>query len=77
MKTSKANFQKIIDAGGTSVIVSQGVTIPDAVAWLSAQGTLPIVEIPAKKASVWVLSFTDGVLTGADYLESPEPVKTR
>ena len=75
MKTSQAKIQEIIDAGGTSVIVSQGITIPDSIAWLSAKGTLPLTEIIAKKASVWVLSFTDGVLTGADYLESPEPLK--
>ena len=68
---SQARVSEIIDLGGTSVIVSQGLMIPDVVAWLSARGTLPIDSPVAKKASVWVLSFTDGVLTGADYLESP------
>ena len=68
---SQARVSEIIGLGGTSVIVSQGLMIPDVVAWLSARGTLPIDSPVAKKASVWVLSFTDGVLTGADYLESP------
>ncbi len=77
MKTSQALIQKLIDTGGTSVVVSQGLMIPDLVAWLSARGTLPIPEFPAKKASVWVLNFTDGLLTGADYLESPLPIKMR
>ena len=45
--------------------------IAEVVALLSARGTLPIDSPVAKKASVWVLSFTDGALTGADYLESP------
>ena len=44
-------------------------------AWLSAQGTLPIDgDINAKKGSVWVLSFHDGQLTGADYIPSALPV---
>ena len=68
---SQARVSEIIGLGGTSVIVSQGLMIPEVVAWLSARGTLPIDSPVAKKASVWVLSFTDGALTGADYLESP------
>jgi len=68
-------FQELIDAGGTSVVVSQGTAIPDMIAWLSANGRLPLDEIAAKKASVWVLSFNDGQLTGADYLTSPLPAK--
>lgn len=75
MKGAKARFLEIVRSEGTSVVVSQGLTIPDVVAWLSAAGSVPIVDVGAKKASVWVLSFTDGVLTGADYVESPLPVK--
>lgn len=68
-------FQELVDAGGTSVVVSQGTYIPDLIAWLSANGRLPLEEIQAKKASVWVLSFNEGQLTGADYLTSPLPAK--
>ncbi|WP_368266446.1 NUDIX domain-containing protein [Corynebacterium ulcerans] len=75
MTDSQAAFSRIIDQGGVSVVVAQGMVIPDTIAWLSASGRLPLEEIPAKKASVWVLSFTNGELTGADYLASPLPAK--
>lgn len=75
MTDAQARFREVIDAGGTSVVVAQGTVIPDMIAWLSAQGRLPVDEIPAKKGSVWVLSFHHGELTGADYLASPLPVK--
>ncbi|WIM68719.1 bifunctional NUDIX hydrolase/histidine phosphatase family protein [Corynebacterium breve] len=69
-------FMDVVNEGGVSVIVSQGLSIPDVIAWLSANGRLPIdIEIKAKKASVWVLSFNNGELTGADYLPSPLPVR--
>ena len=66
---------ELIDAGGTSVVVSQGISIPEMTAWLSLNGRLPLDEVEAKKASVWVLSFNGGQLTGADYLVSPLPAK--
>ncbi|RNE48328.1 bifunctional NUDIX hydrolase/histidine phosphatase family protein [Corynebacterium alimapuense] len=75
MVAAKARFMEIVNAGGVSAVVSQGTAIPDMIAWLSANGTLPLDEIEAKKASVWVLSFNDGQLTGADYLVSPLPAK--
>ena len=71
----RRRFQELIDAGGTSVVVSQRHAVPEMVAWLSANGRLPLDEIEAKKASVWVLSFNNGELTGADYLTSPLPAK--
>lgn len=68
-------FTELIEAGGTSVVVSQGESVPHMIAWLSANGRLPLDEIEAKKGSVWVLSFNGGQLTGADYLASPLPAK--
>ena len=66
---------EVIAEGGTSVVCAQGEVIPGMLAWLSAQGTLPIDgDINAKKGSVWVLSFHDGQLTGADYIPSALPV---
>ena len=66
---------EVIEQGGTSVVCAQGDVIPGMIAWLSAQGTLPIdTEIHAKKGSVWVLSFHGGQLTGADYVPSALPV---
>lgn len=68
-------FTDVVAEGGTSVVCAQGDIIPGMLAWLSAQGTLPIdTKINAKKGSVWVLSFHDGQLTGADYIPSALPV---
>ena len=68
-------FTDVVDQGGTSVVCAQGDVIPGMLAWLSAQGTLPIdTDIHAKKGSVWVLSFSNGQLTGADYIPSALPV---
>lgn len=75
MKGAKARFAEVIARGGTSVICSQGLTIPDMIADLSAQGRLPLDEIKAKKGSVWILSFHGQELIGADYLASALPVK--
>lgn len=72
----KTRFTDVVAQGGVPVIVGQGTIIPEMVKWLSENGTLPIdEEIKAKKSSVWVLSFYQGKLTGADYLASPLPVK--
>lgn len=70
-----ARFRQVIDEGGVSVVCSQGEAIPAVIRELSDTGRLPLGEIKAKKASVWVLSFNNGELTGADYLASPLPVK--
>ena len=73
---ARAAFETIVNRGGTPVIVSQGITIPSFIQDLDPifmQGQLD--DLPAKKASVWVLSFNGGELTGADYLASPLPVK--
>ncbi|AWB82036.1 NTP pyrophosphohydrolase [Corynebacterium yudongzhengii] len=73
---ARAAIQEVIAEGGTSVICSQGLTIPAMIEDLVSRGRLPINdEIKSKKGSVWVLSFHDGKLTGADYLASPLPVK--
>lgn len=75
VKAKKA-FAEVIAEGGVSVICSQGLTIPDLLASLSAKGTLPLDgEINCKKGSAWVLGFNDGVLTTADYYASALPVK--
>ena len=66
---------EVVAEGGVSVICAQGTVIPDTIAWLSANGTLPIADIPCKKGSAWVLGFNDGVLTTADYYASALPVK--
>lgn len=75
MLSAQNRFQQVVAEGGTSVICGQGTVIPEMIAWLSAKGTLPMEEFPAKKGSVWVLSFSQGQLVGADYVESVLPVK--
>ncbi|WP_296133828.1 bifunctional NUDIX hydrolase/histidine phosphatase family protein [uncultured Corynebacterium sp.] len=73
---AKAAFQRVVDGGGVPVIVSQGLTIPGIIESYAPKFiTTPIEELKFKKASVWVLSFNDGELTGADYLASPLPVR--
>ena len=51
-------------AGRTVVLCSQGGVIPDAVAALTG---LPRSEVPARKGSLWALSFADGRLVDADH----------
>lgn len=76
MVNAQKAFMEVVSLGGTSVIVAQGNVIPDMLAWLSAKGTLPFDgEIEAKKGSVWSLTFSDGALTGADYMPSALPVR--
>lgn len=73
---AQAAFMDVVNEGGVSVIVGQGLIIPDMIAWLAARGRLPIDdEIKAKKASVWSLAFVDGELVSADYMPSPLPVR--
>lgn len=74
--TSYEKFMDVVRLGGTSAIFSQGTVIPDMIHRLSAEGRLPMPEnLEVKKGSVWVLSFNNEQLTGADYLASALPVK--
>nr|WP_245622203.1 bifunctional NUDIX hydrolase/histidine phosphatase family protein [Corynebacterium oculi] len=78
---ARRKLREIIAGGGTSVVFSQGIYIPEAVAWLAAEVGLPLdgaetAKTPeAKKASCWVLSFRDEALVASEYLASPLPVK--
>lgn len=67
-------FMDVVNRGGTPVIVGQGTVIPGIIEMLN-----PVFfdtdDVKCKKSSVWVLSFNDGELTGADYLASPLPVR--
>lgn len=79
-KAAKKALAKLVSRGGTSVVFSQGIFIPEAIETLVQSSTLGkaglgIDEVKAKKGSVWVLSFREGELIGADYIESPLPVK--
>ncbi len=75
-EAAKKRFMDVVAGGGVPVIIGQGTIIPEMIEWLTENGTLPIEEeIKSKKGSVWVLSFNNGKLTGADYLASALPVK--
>jgi 8-oxo-dGTP pyrophosphatase MutT (NUDIX family)/phosphohistidine phosphatase SixA len=56
-----------IDAGGTSLLCSQGEVIPDLLSRLSARSAYRLRHPPTRKGSVWALSFADGKLVGTDY----------
>jgi 8-oxo-dGTP pyrophosphatase MutT (NUDIX family)/phosphohistidine phosphatase SixA len=56
-----------IDAGGTTMLCSQGEVIPDLLTRLSARSPVRLRRPPARKGSVWALSFAGGKLVGADY----------
>jgi 8-oxo-(d)GTP phosphatase len=57
--------------GGDGVVVmcSQGGVIPDIVGRLAAEHRVRLAKpkLPARKASVWALSFLDSALVAADY----------
>ena len=73
---AKKAFRRVVEDGGVPVIISQGQTIPGIIEDLAPQFLKkPQEELKFKKASVWVLSFNNGELTGADYLPSPLPVR--
>jgi 8-oxo-dGTP diphosphatase len=60
-------IRELIDAGGTSLLCSQGEVIPDLLARLAARSPVRLRRPPARKGSVWALSFAEGRLVGADY----------
>lgn len=55
--------------GGVAVVCSQGGVIPDLVGTLAAEHRVRLAkpQLPARKASVWALSFRDTALVAADY----------
>jgi len=60
-------IRAIITLGGSTVLCSQGGVIPDVVAVLAERDGIGLDRIPARKGSIWALSFVDGKLTAADY----------
>ena len=56
-----------VAAGGTTLICSQGEVIPDLLTRLSSRSPIQLRRPPARKGSVWALSFSRGKLVGADY----------
>lgn len=71
-----ARVRELAALPGVTVVCSQGGVIPDAVALLARDAALPVPvdlsDVPAKKASTWVLGLRDGALVSADYVRRPE-----
>lgn len=59
-------LRELAAAPGVTVICSQGGVIPDVVAGLTDRD-----DVPARKASTWVLTFRDGTPITADYYPRP------
>jgi 8-oxo-dGTP pyrophosphatase MutT (NUDIX family)/broad specificity phosphatase PhoE len=72
-----ARLLEIAADGGTAVVCSQGGVIPDLlsrVAAVAEAAPLPMRRPESKKASVWVLFFTEGgepELVAAEYVRRP------
>jgi 8-oxo-dGTP diphosphatase len=66
--------------GGRSVLCTQGKVIPPVIRALAAAGGVAPADVPARKGSVWALSFVDDRLLAADYypdLDRPAPPGNR
>jgi 8-oxo-(d)GTP phosphatase len=66
-----------IEAGGTTMLCSQGEVIPDLLTRLSARSPVRLRRPPTRKGSVWALSFAGGKLVGADYDADLAPAQTQ
>lgn len=60
-------IQELVRLGGRSVLCSQGGVIPHIIKTAGRDGGVRLPEIPARKGSVWALSFVDDRLAAADY----------
>ncbi len=57
---------------GVVVVCSQGGVIPDVVGALGKPAGVDPDDLPAKKASTWVLTFVDGDVRAADHYPPPD-----
>ncbi len=62
-----AFLRELVAAGGTTLLCSQGEVIPDLMTRLAARSRVRLRRPPARKGSVWALSFANGRLIAADY----------
>jgi 8-oxo-dGTP diphosphatase len=71
-----ARVRELVGAPGVTAVCSQGGVIPDVVAALVKDsphrlGGVDIADVPARKASTWVLTFAGPDLRGADHYDRP------
>ncbi|HZG91441.1 MAG TPA: NUDIX hydrolase [Pseudonocardia sp.] len=57
---------------GVVLVCSQGGVIPDLVGALGKPAGVDPEDVPAKKASTWVLTFVDGEVRTADHYPPPD-----
>jgi 8-oxo-dGTP diphosphatase len=71
----QARFLELAGEPGVTVVCSQGGVIPDLVGALAQAAPRPLGidpdDVPARKASTWVLGFDGGVLRSADHYPPP------
>ena len=65
-ETGLTRFVELAKSPDVPVICSQGGVIPDLVSQLAQ-----VPDAPSRKASFWVLGFTEGRLASADYYDQP------
>jgi 8-oxo-(d)GTP phosphatase len=72
---ARARLHALAGEPGITVLCSQGGVIPDLVAVLAEESPHPLDvdpdDIPARKASTWVLGFDGSVLRSADHHPDP------
>jgi 8-oxo-dGTP diphosphatase len=66
-KRALRRIRELVALRGRSVLCSQGGVIPDIIHAVGQQSRLALPEVPARKSSVWALSFVDDRLVAADY----------
>jgi 8-oxo-(d)GTP phosphatase len=68
-------IRELIALPGRSVLCSQGGVIPNIIHAVGWQSGVALPEVPARKGSVWALSFVDDKLVAADYYPDLAEVK--
>jgi 8-oxo-dGTP pyrophosphatase MutT (NUDIX family) len=69
-------IRAVVALGDRSVLCSQGGVIPRMVRAFAERGDVRLTEVPARKGSVWALSFVDDRLVAADYYADLDRVLT-
>lgn len=75
-KQARHRVIKIAEAGGTPVICTQGLVIPDLIEWWCERDGIQPDKSRNRKGSTWVLSLSQGRLISADHMGSALAVKT-
>ncbi len=67
----------LVADGRPAMVCSQGEVIPDLIRGLAEGGEVRLRSLPARKGSVWALTFAHGRLIDADYLPDLAPAVPR